>query len=125
MSRIIDGTTIVTYQGDTCYFGIKNLILGTKIYMSVRDKKYNQLVFPELLGTADEDGDILFEITPAMSNKLHVKSGEPFAIYYYGFKIVDPYTNEEHTIRIKNTELGSKYKLKVYSKRAEGVYEDE
>ena len=124
MSRIIEGTTIITYQGDTCYFGIKNLIPGTKIYCGVRDKKYNKLVFPELLGIADADGDILYEITPAMSNKFHVKSGEPFAIYYYGFKIVDPYTNEEHTIKIKNTDSNT-YKIKVMAKRAEGIVENE
>lgn len=122
MSKLIDGTTVITYQGDSFNLTFTDLEPGMKIYFGVRDKKYNQLAFDELSETVDSNGEVTFTVTSAMSNKLNVKSGEPCAIYYYGIKHVDTETDEENTIVLgDNTNFEDKYILKVLAKKVEGI----
>lgn len=119
MSKLIDGTTIITYQGDSFSLTFTDLSPGMNIYFGVRDKKYNKLAFDELSETVDGEGKVTFNITSEMSNKLYVKSGEPCAVYYYGIKQVDG--NEENTIVLgEDGSFTDKNLLKVLAKKVEG-----
>ena len=121
MSKIIDGTTVLTYQGDSFSLTFTDLTPGMNIYFGVRDKKYNQLAFNELSGIVDEDGEVTFDVTSEMSNNMKVKAGEPCAIYYYGIKQVDSETGEENTIVLGDANFEDKYIMKVLAKKVEGI----
>ena len=84
MSVDVDKTTIKTFQGDSCKITFTDLEEGKIIYFSVRNKKTNQNVFPELRGIVDENGEVNFVITPEMSDNFDVKPLEGVNIYYYG-----------------------------------------
>ena len=125
MSSEISNTTIITFQGDTCNITFTDLEEGMNIFFSVRDKKTNQLVFPEMNNLVDKNGDVSFVITPELSNKFVVKPLEGVNTYYYGIKEVDAETGEEHTILLgQNPHFSDKYLIKVYLKKAEGLNEE-
>ena len=124
MSTDIEKTTIITYQGDTCKFTFTNLEEGMVVYLSVRDKKTNQIVFDEIRGIVDNIGEVEFELTPEMTNKFIVKPLEGVNTYYYGLKQVDEVTGEENTILLgDNPKFSDKYYFKVYLKKSEGIDE--
>lgn len=125
MSVNVDNTTIITFRGDTCPVTFTDLEEGMVIYFSVRDKKTNELVFDELHGTVNSEGEITFTITPEMSNNFIVKPLEGVNVYYYGIKEVDETTGEENTILLgDNPKFSDKYLIKVYLKKAEGIVEE-
>lgn len=125
MSTEVEKTTIITFQGDTCEVTFTDLEPGDLIYFSVRDKKTNENVFPELHEIVDNQGDVTFKMTPDMTNKFVVKPTEGVNTYYYGIKQVDEITGEENTILLgDNPKLSDKYLLKVYLKKAEGIIEN-
>ena len=121
MSKIIDGTTIVTYRGDSFCFTITDLTPGMKIYCGIRDKKYNKLVFPEIVETVDNSGNVSFTISASMSDKLLVKSADAYEIYHWGVKQVNEETGEENTITLGESSFETVYKLKVLNKKVEGL----
>ena len=121
MSKLIDGTTIITYQGDSFSLTFTDLTPGDKIYFGIRDKKYNSLMFKELNKTVDSEGEVTFVVDSEKSNKLLVKSGEPCAVYYYGIKQVDTETGEENTIVLGDEgSFEDKYIIRVLAKKVEG-----
>lgn len=127
MSVDVDKTTIITFQGDTCpitFNGLEDLI-GETIYLGVRDKKTNILVFDELDSIVNNSGEVSFEITPEMSNKFVVKPAEGYNTYFYGIKQVIEETGEENTILLgDNPKFSDKYYIKVYLKKSEGIVEN-
>ena len=124
MSAETNNTTITTFQGDTCEITFTDLEEGMVIYLGVRDKKTNQLVFPEIRGVVNQDGEVTFVITPEMSNEFVVKPLEGVNTYYYGIKEVDEDTGVENTILLgDNPKFSDKYIMKVYIKKAEGLKE--
>lgn len=125
MSVETDKTTIITFQGDTCSITFTDLREGMLIYFSVRDKKTNETVFPELRGIVDAEGEVTFTITPEMSNRFNVKPLEGVNTYYYGIKEVDELSGEENTILLgDNPKFADKYIMKVYIKKTEGLDEN-
>lgn len=126
MSVEIDKTTIITFKGDTCQFTFTDLQEGMVIYLGVRDKKTNMPVFEDLHETVNSEGEVTFELTPAMTNKFVVKPLDGFAIYYYGIKQVNEEIGEENTILLgENPRFSDKYLIKVYLKKAEGIVEED
>ena len=124
MSAETNNTTITTFQGDTCEITFTDLDEGKVIYFAVRDKKTNQLVFPELKRIVNSEGEVTFIITPEMSNQFVVKPLEGVNTYYYGIKEVDEESGEENTILLgDNPHFSDKYIMKVYIKKAEGEME--
>ena len=124
MSAETSNTTITTFQGDTCEITFTDLEEGKIIYFAVRDKKNNQLVFPELRKIVNSEGEVTFTITPEMSNEFVVKPLEGVNSYYYGIKEVNEETGEENTILLgDNPHFSDKYIMKVYIKKAEGEIE--
>ena len=124
MSVDIDKTTITTFKGDTCTVTFSDLEEGMVIYFGVRDKKTNELVFDEIHGVVDSNGEITFTMTPEMTNNFYVKPSEGVNTYYYGIKEVDETTGEENTILLgDNPKFSDKYYVKVYLKKVEGLDE--
>lgn len=125
MSVEVDKTTITTFRGDTCEVTFTDLEEGMVIYFGVRDKKNNELVFEEIRGVVNSEGEVTFRITPEMSNNFVVKTSEGVNIYYYGIKEVDDVTGEENTILLgDNPRFSDKYQIKVYLKKVEGIIEE-
>ena len=125
MSTEVDKTTITTFQGDTCEVTFTGLEQGDLIYFSVRDKKTNEIVFPELHEIVNNAGEVTFTMTPEMTNKFVVRPTEGVNTYYHGLKQVDEITGEENTILLgDNPKASDKYLLKVYLKKAEGIIEN-
>ena len=125
MSVEVDKTTITTFRGDTCEVTFTDLEEGMVVYFGVRDKKNNELVFEELRGVVDSEGEVTFTITPEMSNNFVVKVTEGVGIYYYGIKEVNETTGEENTILLgDNPHFSDKYIIKVYLKKVEGNVEE-
>ena len=121
MSKRINGTTITTFQGDSFSLTFTDLTPGDTICFSVRDKKYNKPVFDELTETVDNEGEVTFSVTAEMTNKFSVKPEEKCAVYYYGLKLVDDETGEEHTILlVEEPAFEDMYIIKVLLKKAEG-----
>ena len=124
MSAETNNTTIITFQGDTCEVTFTGLEEGKVIYFAVRDKKTNQLVFPELRKIVNSEGEVTFTIAPEMSHEFQVKPLEGVNTYYYGIKEVNEDTGEENTILLgDNPHFSDKYIMKVYIKKAEGEIE--
>lgn len=125
MSVEVDNTTIVTFVGDTCEVTFTDLEEGMVIYLGVRDKKTNSLVFDEIREVVNSEGDVTFKMTPVMTNNFIVKPSEGFNTYYYGIKQVDEITGEENTILLgDNPKFSDKYLIKVYLKKADGIIEE-
>ena len=125
MSVDTSNTTIITFKGDSCPITFTDLEEGMVIYFGVRDKKTNSLVFDELHGTVDNQGEITFTMTPEMTNKFEVKPSEGVNTYYYGIKEVNEITGEENTILLgDNPKFSDKYLIKVYLKKVEGIDEE-
>ena len=125
MSVEVDKTTITTFRGDTCEVTFTDLEEGMVIYFGVRDKKTNELVFEEIRGVVDENGEVTFVMTPEMTNNFVVKTTEGVNIYYYGIKEVNETTGEENTILLgDNPKFSDKYQIKVYLKKVEGIAEE-
>jgi hypothetical protein len=125
MSVEVDKTTITTFRGDTCEVTFTDLEEGMVIYFGVRDKKNNELVFEEIRGVVNSEGEVTFRITPEMCNNFVVKTSEGVNIYYYGIKEVDDVTGEENTILLgDNPRFSDKYQIKVYLKKVEGIIEE-
>lgn len=126
MSSEIEATTIITYQGDTCeitFTGLNDLI-GETIGFEVRDRKTNEPIFDELRQVVNSEGEVTFTITPEMSNKYKIKSGETYNVYPYGIKQINLETGEENTILLgDNPKFGEQYLIKVYLKKVEGIKE--
>lgn len=121
MSKRINGTTVTTYQGDSFSLTFTDLNPGDTICFSVRDKKYNKPVFDELTETVDENGEVTFGITATMTDKFVIKPEENCSIYYYGLKLVDNESGEEHTILLGDEpQYEDMYILKVLRKKVEG-----
>ena len=126
MSNEVEKTTIITFKGDTCSVTFTDLEEGMVIYFGVRDKKTNELVFDEIRGVVDSEGEVTFEMTPTMTNKFVVKPLESVNYYYYGIKEVDEETGEENTILLgDNPKFSDKYILRVYLKKVDGNIEEE
>lgn len=122
MSISIDGTTISIYQGDSGSITFTDLEEGMVIYFGVRDKKNNTPVFEEIRGVVDSKGEVTFDLTAEMTDLFNVKISEKFATYYYGIKQVDEITGEENTVFLGDKECyGTKYIMKVYPKKVEGL----
>lgn len=125
MTREIDKTTIVTFQGDTCEVTFTDLEEGHLIAFEVRDKNTNNPVFKELREYVNSEGEVTFTITPRMSNRFVVKPLEGVSTYYYGIKDVNELTGEENTILLgDNPHFSDKYIIKVYIKKTEGIIEE-
>ena len=125
MSVEINGTTVITFQGDTCKITFTDLEPGHYISFEVRDKKTNNPVFDELNDYVDNQGEITFTITPEMSNKFEVKPSEGVNTYLFGIKDINQETGEENTILLgDNPKMSDKYYIKVYLKKAEGLVEE-
>lgn len=125
MSVSINNTTIITFKGDSCPITFTGLVEGMVIYFGVRDKKNNSLVFDELHGVVDSQGDITFVMTPEMTNKFVISPSEGVNTYYYGIKEVDETTGEENTILLgDNPKFSDKYLIKAYLKKVEGIEEE-
>ena len=125
MSVEVDNTTIVTFVGDTCEVTFTDLEEGMVIYLGVRDKKTNSLVFDEIREIVNSEGDVTFKMTPVMTNNFIVKPSEGFNTYYYGIKQVNELTGEENTILLgDNPKFSDKYLIKVYLKKADGIIEE-
>jgi hypothetical protein len=126
MSTDTDKTTIITFQGDTCKVTFTGLDEGMIIYFCVRDIKNNKPVFNELREIVNSAGEVVFTITPEMTNKFIVKPSEGVNIYYYGIKQVDEVTGEENTILLgDNPRFSDKYYMKIYLKKTEGIIEED
>lgn len=126
MSSEIEATTIITYQGDTCEITFTDLndLIGETIGFEIRDRKTNEPIFDELRQVVNSDGEVTFVITPEMSNKYKIKSGETYSIYSYGIKQINLETGEENTILLgDNPKFGEQYLIKVYLKKVEGIKE--
>ena len=125
MSVEVDNTTIVTFVGDTCEVTFTGLEEGMVIYLGVRDKKTNSLVFDEIREVVNSEGEVAFKMTPVMTNNFIVKPSEGFNTYYYGIKQVNELTGEENTILLgDNPKFSDKYLIKVYLKKADGIIEE-
>ena len=126
MSVDVDKTTITTFKGDTCPVTFTDLDEGMVVYFGVRDKKTNELVFEEIRGVVDENGEVAFVMTPEMTNNFVVKTTEGVNTYYYGLKEVDEATGEENTILLgDNPKFSDKYYVRVYQKKVEGINEQQ
>ena len=124
MSLKVDGTTIKIYQGDSGSITFNGLEENMHIYMAIRDKE-NQLVFPEMDNTVNNEGEITFSITAEMSDMFDVDLSLPYTTYYYGIKQVDDVTVEENTIFLgEKPKFEDKYLVKVYPKKVEGLYDN-
>lgn len=124
MSLKVDGTTIKIYQGDSGSITFNGLEENMHIYMAIRDKE-NQLVFPEMDNTVNNEGEITFSITAEMSDMFDVDLSLPYTTYYYGIKQVDDVTGEENTIFLgEKPKFEDKYLVKVYPKKVEGLYDN-
>lgn len=125
MSVDTNKTTIITFVGDTCKITFTGLEPDSLIYMGVRERKTNELVFDELHETVDSEGEITFTLDPEMTNKFVVKPLEKYNVYYYGIKQVDEVTGEENTILLgDNPKFSDNYLIMVYLKKAEGIVEE-
>lgn len=121
MSVEIEGTTIYTFQGDSATIPFIELPKGALIYMAIRNRKTNELVIPEIYNTVDENGNIDFELTKEMLDKIPVNLNEKYTSYYYGLKEVDKTTGAENTVLLgDNPKFGENYLFNVYRKKAEG-----
>lgn len=117
--RKIEGTTVTTFQGDSFTLTFTDLQPGMNIFFEIRDKKYNKPVFEALSGIVDNEGEVTFDITAAMSDKLFVKPGENCTVYYYGIKLKED--NREDTILLgDNPQEEDRYLIRVLRKKAEG-----
>lgn len=121
MSLKVEGTTIKIYQGDSGSITFSGLENGMHVFMAIRNKQ-NQLVFPEMDGGVNSEGEITFEITAEMSDSFDVDLSLPYTTYYYGIKQVDDVTLEENTIFLgEKPKFEDKYLMKVYPKKVEGL----
>lgn len=121
----VDKTTILTFQGDTCEITFNNLSEDTLIGFEVRDTITNEPVFEELRETVDSNGEVVFNITPTLSNKFIVDFKKGYSLYLYGLKQIDTITGEENTILIGDKpKFSDKYYIKVYAKKVEGNIEE-
>ena len=126
MTVEIDNTTIKTFVGDTGEITFSDLNEGMIIYFGVRDKKTNTLIFDEISGVVNSEGEVTFTITPEMSNNFEVDEKLGYNTYYYGIKQVNEDTGEENTILLGDKpKISDKYFLKVYTKKVEGIIEED
>lgn len=124
MSVEVDGTTIVTYVGDTCTVVFTDLEEDMVIYLGVRDKKTNKPIFDEIKTVVNSAGEAIFTIPPELTNKFEIKPPQVMTMYNYGIKVVDEETGEENTILLgENPKFGDTYTLKAYLKKVEGLEE--
>lgn len=112
-----DGT-IETFNGDTFKMRIGNIPKDKnyRIYWEVKNKN-NETIFAKMEESNNEDY-VVFEITKEDTELLEVPINKTKEVYYHALKYC--YDNSEHTATVKNTVYGSRYKLVVNSKRAEG-----
>ena len=119
--KIVNGTTITTFLGDSFSVTFTDLIPGDKIAFGVRDKKYGKPVFDDLVEIVDENGEVTFEISKEMSNKFVKRQEEYCSAYFYGIAKIDDKTGEKDTILLGDEpKPEDRYVLRVFRKKAEG-----
>lgn len=121
MTKLLSGTTVTTFLGDSFSLTFVDLTPGDTIKFGVRDKKYNKLVFDEKTQIVNEEGEVTFKVTAADSNKFTIRPDENCAIYYYGIKRIDDETGDEDTILLgEEGQFEENYILRVLRKKVEG-----
>lgn len=121
MSEQIEGTTINVFQGDSATIPFVELPENSVVYFAVRDKKTNNLMFDEIRGIVDSNGNLDVEISKEILDKIPVNLTDKYTSYYYGLKMVDELTGKEDTILLgDNPVFGENYLFNVYRKKVEG-----
>ena len=121
MSELIEGTTINVFQGDSVTIPFVEFPENSVVYFAVRDKKTNNLMFDEIRGIVDNNGNIDIEISKETLDKIPVNLNDKYTSYYYGLKKVDEETGKEDTILLgDNPVFGENYLFNVYRKKVEG-----
>lgn len=112
-----DGT-IETFNGDTFKMRVSNIPedKNYRIYWEVKNKN-NETMFVKM-EESNNANFVVFEILKEDTEILEVPTNKTKEVFYHALKYC--YDNDEHTATVKNTVYGSRYKLIVNSKRAEG-----
>lgn len=122
MAFIVDEETgdIECRQGDTGKIVIsgiptdKEYLLYFSIYDNDRKILHEQSARPS-------EGQVTFNLPPAVTDNLTVAKGVKYATYYWGIKLCYEPDDYEDTLLVGDKSIGDVNKIKVYPKIVEGT----
>jgi len=120
--NIDESGNITCYQGDSGSLTINGIPTDKNytVYFAIQNEK-RQAIGNEIYVSSNNASNVVFSITPSLTNLLTVKANEDYAIYYYGVKLCDNNTNLEDTLQIAGSALGDLNTITVYPKKVEGI----
>ena len=90
------------------------------VCLAIQDSKRNQ-IGSEIQLQSNYQPEVVFALTPSLTDLLTVKKNNEFETYTYGVKLCYPSENFEDTLFIGNTTFGDLNTITVYPKRVEGT----
>lgn len=114
---------IKVHQGDTWNLEVDSLPNDKSytVFFRIRDIDSNKLLSDEVEMTTGGASNIVMPIPASVTDKLLIPRGQSFKDFYWGLKTCDVATGAENTHFLGDTTFGSKYKIRVFTKEAEGI----